>query len=72
MELYKSNERNKTMKEAQEIANYINERLNYWKEELKTEKDENMRNWTEGQIFESTKILKHIQDEYGINPNNEQ
>ena len=60
------------MKEAQEIANYINERLNYWKEELKTEKDENMRDWTEGQIFEATKILKHIQDEYGINPNNEQ
>lgn len=59
------------MKEAQEIANYINERLNYWKEELKTEKDENMRNWTEGQIFESTKILKHIQEEYGINPNNQ-
>lgn len=60
------------MKEAQEIANYINDRLNYWKEELKTEEDENMRNWTEGQIFESTKILKHIQEEYGISPNNEQ
>lgn len=60
------------MKEAQEIANYINERLNYWKEELKNENDESMRDWTEGQIFEATKILKHIQDEYGINPNNEQ
>lgn len=60
------------MKEAQEIANYINDRLNYWKEELKTEKDENMKDWTNGQIFESTKILKHIQEEYGITPNNEQ
>lgn len=60
------------MDEVQEIANYINERLNYWKKELKNEKDESMKNWTNGQIFESTKILKHIRDEYGIIPNNEQ
>lgn len=59
------------MKEAQEIANYINERINYWKKELKTEKNENMKDWTNGQIFEATKILKHIQEEYGINPNNQ-
>lgn len=58
------------MNEVQEISNYINERINYWKEEVKNEKDERMKEWTNGQIFESTKILKHIQDEYGISPNN--
>lgn len=59
------------MKEAQEIANYINDRIKYWTENLKKETDENMKDWTRGQIYESTKILKHIQDEYGINPNNQ-
>lgn len=56
------------MKEAQEIANYIAKRLEYWQNELKKEKDADMKIMTEGQIFESTKILKHIQYEYGINP----
>lgn len=60
------------MKEVQEIANYIAQRIEYWTENLKNEKDGSIRDWTNGQIFESTKILKHIQDEYGINPKNEQ
>lgn len=60
------------MKEAQEIANYINDRMNYWKEELKNEKNSSMKEWTQGQIYEAGKILKHIQDKYNINPNNEQ
>ena len=60
------------MKEVQEIANYIAQRIEYWTENLKNEKDGSIRDWTNGQIFEATKILKHIQDEYGINPKNEQ
>ena len=60
------------MKEAQEIANYIADRMNYWKEELKNEKNPSMKEWTQGQIYEAGKILKHIQDKYNINPKNEQ
>lgn len=63
-------EKESKMNEVQEISNYINERINYWQQQVKNEKDERMKEWTNGQIFESTKILKHIQDEYGINPNN--
>lgn len=63
------------MKEAQEIANYIAERMNWWKKELKEqeEKEDSLteQNYTRGQIWEAGKILKHIQDEYGINPNNQ-
>ena len=60
------------MDDVQKISNYINERINYWKEAVKNEKNERMKDWTNGQIFEDTKILKHIRDEYGIIPNNEQ
>lgn len=60
------------MKEAQEIANYIAQRIDYWTEDLKKTTNPAERDWTNGQIFEATKILKHIQEEYGINPNNEQ
>ena len=59
------------MKEAQEIANYIAQRIDHWKEELKKITDQSEKHWINGQIFEASKILKHIQDEYGINPNNQ-
>lgn len=60
------------MNEVQEIANYVAQRLEYWTEVLKKTNDPNETAWTHGQIFEATKILKHIQDEYNINPKEEE
>lgn len=56
------------MKETKEIANYIADRIKYYQTRLKSEKDETRKIWIQGQIFESTRILKYIQNEYKINP----
>ena len=54
------------MNEVKEIYKYISQRLEFWQDALKMESSESMKDWTRGQIFEASKILKHINEEYGV------
>lgn len=54
------------MKEVEDIYNYISQRLTYWQYDLKKERNEILKDHLRGQIFEASKILKYINEKYGV------